>query len=153
MEPLVVPLRHFPLPADPWARLQSEAEANVQRAGHLPGMIIGHTDSERLAAVRADLSPGQLAAVEMELLGRPAVHWTVFCGEAVVPWGAGLVRHVFLRRRDDAGRWRAALRPVAGLGKEISWLDGWREVGGESLTEGPLFPEADAVEVRFKIEE
>ncbi len=151
MEPLVIPLRHFSLPPDPWIRLQAEAEANTQRSGHLPGMIIGHTGSERLAVVRSDLSPGQLAAIEIELLGRPGVEWTVFCGEAVMTWGAGLVRHIFLRRRDDAGHWRAALRPIAGLSKEIAWLDDWREIGGDSLIDGPLFPLADAIEVRFEI--
>ena len=149
MSALTIPIKHFPLPQDPWSQLRFEAEANAQRVGHLPGMIIGYTGDERLAAVRADLSPAELASVEAEMLSRPAVAWTVFCGEAVLSWGAGAVRHVFLRRRNAAGTWTAALRPVAGMGDDFVWLDEWRELSGDGPESGPLFPEPAELVIRF----
>jgi len=148
---LSLPLSSFPLPrSDPWVALRAEAERNLKRQAHLPPMLIGYTQRCRLAVARPDLSPADLARAEQRLLARSQVLWTAYCGEAVIPTpGGGGLRHVFVRRRYDDGRWEAVVRPLIYWTGGLTWLGPWRSTGGELPVGLPFFPAPSARPIRF----
>ena len=150
-ELLSLPLSTFPLPqSDPWRALRDEAERNLRRQSHLPPMLIGYTQRSRLAVVRPDLHPADLARAEQRLLARSQVIWTAFCGEAVIPTpGGGGLRHVFVRRRYPDDRWQAAVRPLVYWTGGLTWLGDWRALDGTSPAGLPFFPAPSARPIRF----
>ncbi len=148
-EVLLAPLARFDRPPEPWDALVAEAERNLERAKRLPPMVIGFTGDARLAVARADLTPEQLAAVEIALLGRPEVRWTATAGEMMLPHQGGALRHVFVRARGAEGRWRAAARPFLFARQGgLTWLGEWSERRGDA-PEGPFLPAPAEIEVRF----
>ncbi len=142
-----VELFRFPhAPGDPLASLLASASRNLERAGHLPWMVLGASERHRLAVVGTDPEPAELAAVEAALLGEPDCAWTVLAGQTLMRSGAGWLQHAFVRQRTAAGAWRAWTRPQTDTPQGIVWLEDWTETQGDILPEShPLFPEAAAV--------
>ena len=139
-EVIRAPIRRFALPpGEPWLVLLTEAERNAARAGRLPPMLFAYTDRARLALIRTDLSPEEIAAVEAALLARAGVLWSATAGELMLADGGGVLRHAFVRARWPEGRWRAAARPFLFGDGGLTWLGGWKSYAGER-PEGPFFP-------------
>jgi hypothetical protein len=129
----------------------AEAERNVGTEGHLPWLVIGGTRDQRLAVRRHDMDPEDCARVAERLLAEPDVLWVAIAGEAALPSGMGVLRHVFVRRHSPGGAWDAAVRPFLAA-DEVVWLGGWARHSGEGREAGALkaiFPVPSKSWVRF----
>ena len=137
-----VELFRFPhAPGDPLTALLASATRNLERHGHLPWMLLGATETERLAVVGAGSEPGELAEVEGALLGVSDCVWTALAGVTLLQSGAGWLHHAFVRQRRPDGRWQAWVRPQTDTAQGIAWLGEWTPRHGEQLPESdPLFP-------------
>lgn len=152
-EPLALPLARFPLEReDALEVLVREMERNVPVAGGLPWMVLGYTQTERLAVLVTDIDPGRAARIEQALLHEQGVVSAALCGEALFYSGGGALRNVFARMRGLAGRWELRKRPFLYQEGQLVWLDDWQAHGGLGLSPPelrPAFPAPESGAVRF----
>jgi hypothetical protein len=126
---------------DPLQGLLSSAAANLERYGHLAWMVLGISETERIAAIGVETEPAHLAAVEGALLALPECLWTVLAGQTPLPSGAGWLNHAFVRQRWADGHWTAWVRPATQTPQGIAWLGDWeRRDGDQRPSRDPLFP-------------
>ncbi len=144
-------LFRFPrVPGDPLESLLAAATRNLERHGQLPWMILGGSETARLAVVGTEPEPHLLAAIEGALLAEPDCTWTALAGQTLLQSGAGWLNHAFVRQRRADGTWTAWVRPQTDTPQGIAWLGDWDHQHGETLpVQHPLFPEAQEDAVRL----
>ena len=118
--------------------LLAEAERNAEKHRGLPWMVVGGSRRERLAILRSDMTPPECAAAEYALFCEPEVDWVVTAGEAVLASGAGILRHLFVRRSFPGGTWEVHTRAFITHPQGVSWLTEWSRSDGEGPEGGRL---------------
>lgn len=136
--------------------LLEEAERNAEKHRGLPWMVVGGSRSERLAVLRVDLSPAECSAAERALLSEEEVQWVVTAGEAPLLSGAGVLRHLFVRRSFPGERWELHVRPFMTLPTGLEYLGEWSRSDGQGPEGGryaSLFVEPLDTSVRLVADE